>query len=371
MCDARVLDRAQIKALIAQGQLIVISDGLVLRLDQWIDRHPGGRLPILHMVGKDATDQILVLSFPSSNGSFIKGKCRQLADIMLTHIHCSYHSPEVLKQMRGYRIGVINEPWIDFEPPISGGTFDLGVEKEDSQAAPTSNAVQLQLPVVAAGGHLQDGNRAMNCSKGCPNGTQQCLSAESMQFVQSIDCDEAFLTNKKQWFADMSSVSDTLKHCSSKYDAAQFIDHATKLAVDVDLSEYPSLDAETQRNISVNFRKLHEKVRQSGLNECDLSNYGMEIVRYVILFSLFILALRYEWYITSAVFLGLFWHQIMFVAHDAGHLAITHNFNIDMMIGIFIADFCCGLSIGWWKSSHNVHHLVPNHPVCVVCSIIA
>ena len=57
-------------------------------------------------------------------------------------------------------------------------------------------------------------------------------------------------------------------------------------------------------------------------------------------------------------------HQIMFAAHDAGHRGITHNFFADSLIGLFIADFCCGLSIGWWKSSHDVHHLVTNHPVC-------
>ncbi|KIM93945.1 hypothetical protein OIDMADRAFT_136877 [Oidiodendron maius Zn] len=283
MCDARVLNRAHIKGLIAQGQLIVISGKQVLCLDKWIERHPGGRLPILHMVGKDATDQILV-----------------------------YHSPEVLKQMRAYRIGVIDSPWINFEPPISGGTFNLGDQQEKDQVDSKNIAIECQV--------------------------------------------------SSRWFEDLSSVSDTLKLSSSKYSAAKFIDHATQLAVDVDLNEYPSLDAETQRNISINFRKLYQKVRQSGLDKCHISNYGMEVVRYITLFSLFILALRYEWYIVSAVFLGLFWHQIMFVAHDAGHLAITHNFNIDMMIGIFVADFCCGLSIGWWKSSHNVHHLVPNHP---------
>ena len=53
----------------------------------------------------------------------------------------------------------------------------------------------------------------------------------------------------------------------------------------------------------------------------------------------------------------------MFTAHDAGHRGITHNFVVDTLIGMFVADFCCGLSIGWWKSSHNVHHLVTNHPV--------
>jgi delta8-fatty-acid desaturase len=54
--------------------------------------------------------------------------------------------------------------------------------------------------------------------------------------------------------------------------------------------------------------------------------------------------------------------QIMFTAHDAGHRGISGNFTIDTLIGCFIADFCCGLSIGWWKSSHNVHHLVTNMP---------
>jgi fatty acid desaturase len=35
----------------------------------------------------------------------------------------------------------------------------------------------------------------------------------------------------------------------------------------------------------------------------------------------------------------------------------------DTLIGAIIADLLCGLSIGWWKSSHNVHHLITNHPV--------
>lgn len=52
----------------------------------------------------------------------------------------------------------------------------------------------------------------------------------------------------------------------------------------------------------------------------------------------------------------------MFTAHDAGHRGITGNFITDTLIGAFIADFCCGLSIGWWKSSHNVHHLITNMP---------
>jgi hypothetical protein len=73
---SRVLSRGHIKELISLGHLIVISDKQVLRLDKWIERHPGGRLPILHMIGKDATDQVLVLSLhPLMETSFERMEC--------------------------------------------------------------------------------------------------------------------------------------------------------------------------------------------------------------------------------------------------------------------------------------------------------
>ena len=134
-------------------------------------------------------------------------------------------------------------------------------------------------------------------------------------------------------------------------------------AIDADLCKYPSLDDATQDKIVLKFQALHQRVKDEGFYECHYFEYGKEIMRYAALFALFALCLSRSWYFVSACFLGLFWHQIMFTAHDAGHRGITHDFTTDTLIGIFIADLCCGLSIGWWKSSHNVHHLVPNLPV--------
>ena len=54
------LTRRRIEGLIAAGRTIVISEGRVLQLDGWLDKHPGGRLAVLHMVGRDATDEINV-----------------------------------------------------------------------------------------------------------------------------------------------------------------------------------------------------------------------------------------------------------------------------------------------------------------------
>ncbi|KAK0619485.1 hypothetical protein B0T14DRAFT_430362 [Immersiella caudata] len=44
--------------LIADGHIIVVFEDYVLKLNSWITKHPGGRLAILHMVGRDATDEI-------------------------------------------------------------------------------------------------------------------------------------------------------------------------------------------------------------------------------------------------------------------------------------------------------------------------
>jgi delta8-fatty-acid desaturase len=60
MASSRIFSPREIEGRIADGQLLVIHEGFVLRLDGWLDKHPGGRLAILHMVGRDATDEINV-----------------------------------------------------------------------------------------------------------------------------------------------------------------------------------------------------------------------------------------------------------------------------------------------------------------------
>ncbi len=60
MSRNRIFSRREIEARIADGNIVVISEGRVLQLDGWLDKHPGGRLAVLHMVGRDATDEINV-----------------------------------------------------------------------------------------------------------------------------------------------------------------------------------------------------------------------------------------------------------------------------------------------------------------------
>lgn len=53
-----VLTRQDVGQLIAKGHKVIIVDQYVHKVDAWIKYHPGGDLTILHMVGRDATDEV-------------------------------------------------------------------------------------------------------------------------------------------------------------------------------------------------------------------------------------------------------------------------------------------------------------------------
>ena len=53
-----LLSRRRIEGLIAEGRHIIIVDQRVLKVDAWLRFHPGGDKAIMHMVGRDATDEV-------------------------------------------------------------------------------------------------------------------------------------------------------------------------------------------------------------------------------------------------------------------------------------------------------------------------
>lgn len=53
-----VLTRNQVEGMIADGKTVIILDNKVLMVDAWLKYHPGGDKTILHMVGRDATDEV-------------------------------------------------------------------------------------------------------------------------------------------------------------------------------------------------------------------------------------------------------------------------------------------------------------------------
>lgn len=53
-----LLSRRQVEGFIAEGKSIIIFQQLVLKVDGFKKFHPGGEKAIMHMVGRDATDEV-------------------------------------------------------------------------------------------------------------------------------------------------------------------------------------------------------------------------------------------------------------------------------------------------------------------------
>lgn len=231
--------------------------------------------------------------------------------------------------MHRYQIGRIEGPWTNFVPPIQGGTFcSYKPEEEDA---------------------VDSEAESDSLSESSPT--------PSLIFEPA---DEISGLRRRHSFTSASSTSSSPPP-EIKGELTD-MDRRTQDEIDVDLAKYPCLSAASQRNIVEKYRALNVKIRAEGLYNCNYFAYLIEASRYTLLFSLSMFALHHGWYCTSGLFMGCFWHQLVFTAHDAGHMGITHDFVIDTTIGIIIADFIGGLSLGWWKRSHNVHHIVTNAP---------
>lgn len=165
-----------------------------------------------------------------------------------------------------------------------------------------------------------------------------------------------------KWFSEASARRSTVntKHSPSSQILLLPNDDAFSAPAEPDLAslEPPPTDLSLKQQTlhSQAYKQLHKRVVSAGLYKTPyLTGYGPEVLRYITLGSLSAFAYHHNWLMTSAVFLGLTWHQLVFTAHDLGHMGVTHNWTIDRLLSIFIADFIGGLSIGWWVEVRHLH----------------
>lgn len=130
-----------------------------------------------------------------------------------------------------------------------------------------------------------------------------------------------------------------------------------------DLDQIPDLDYATQEKLRNEYHQLHRELELAQLFDCDYWNYYREIFKICTLFLWSFNFFHINWLAVSALLMGMAWHQMTFIAHDAGHVLISHNYQVDNTFGMVVALYFGGLSLGWWKRNHNVHHLITNDPV--------
>jgi fatty acid desaturase/cytochrome b involved in lipid metabolism len=123
-----------------------------------------------------------------------------------------------------------------------------------------------------------------------------------------------------------------------------------------------ALEAEQTR---LAFLDLTRKMELAGMFKTDPTFYYRKVA---VLSAMFLSAVfgvlfsgdRLWVHILAGVMLGCFWQQSAFVAHDLGHNSVSQSLTMDSYLGCFLGNFLSGISLGWWKRSHNVHHIATN-----------
>lgn len=321
----KILSRGEIIELISQGKAIVIYKNYVLNLTSWLPKHPGGEKAVHHMIGRDATDEMN-----------------------------AYHSAESIESFTNWKVGQIDYFWENLLPPIQGAVYTGAdkamashtlLENKLDQGSASNSDVDL-VSSASSTSSIDEENKPKvveNKGLGFPKGK---VEANKTRIITKENMDEVFPVK------DYPIIDP--KELVQNYDNA---------LTQQDVLGVPSLDYKTQQHLRDKYNELHAKVINLGLYECHYWSYVRELIKIgsLVLYSFSFLKLKY--YFLSAIFIGLAWHQGTFIAHDAGHVLITHDYQYDNLFGMLIADFFGGLSLGWWKRNHNVHHLITNDPV--------
>ncbi|CAL3963903.1 hypothetical protein PZA11_001394 [Diplocarpon coronariae] len=308
----RVLSPRHIHQLIDDGFTIVLLGRKVLKIPAtWLEQHPGGNNIILHMIGRDATDEVN-----------------------------AFHKEETKRQMLGYQIGTVLDKWVNVTPPI----------QRVSRSLP-AKLVEDEIPSI----QVHDEASSVLSRSSSASSVRDIGSSSS-----SCILDDAYPMRRRR-AASPASFATSISE-DSDLDEDEKAPAEPEPEPDLRQDDGAPGDEEQLADITDSFRGLVAKLESRGLYHCNYWAYAGDVSRVALNFSIMLCLLRAGWYLTSAIFMGCFWHQLVFTAHDAGHKGITHNYHIDTLIGMTIGNYMGGLSMGWWKRAHNIHHVVTNDP---------
>ncbi|KFY90676.1 hypothetical protein V500_05014 [Pseudogymnoascus sp. VKM F-4518 (FW-2643)] len=173
--------------------------------------------------------------------------------------------------MDSFRIGYIDGPWVNFEPPISGGIFRPYEGEANMRKCAKTITTEL-----------------------CPSKTS-ALPETDGTCTKKAPFDEKLKLSSVQGKIDVNQlVTGTLDKFPRSCTQVEFMDLAEQLEIDSDIGRFPSVDPSTQRTIISKYRALHQKVKEDGHYECRYLEYGKECMRYGTIFALSMTALKYE-----------------------------------------------------------------------------
>ncbi|EYU32187.1 hypothetical protein ABFS83_02G169300 [Erythranthe nasuta] len=116
--------------------------------------------------------------------------------------------------------------------------------------------------------------------------------------------------------------------------------------------------------VSKDYRKLATQFAKSGLFE--KKGHGTVISLcccFLMLMACFYGVLctdSFLIHIISGGLLGFTWIQVAYLGHDSGHYQIMKTRGFNKLTQILTGNCLTGISIAWWKWTHNAHHIACN-----------
>lgn len=208
--------------------------------------------------------------------------------------------------MKAYRIGRVRLPWTNLEPPIRAGpdayrNFSHARDDTDADVSIVDDGEVDHLMVETATTVSDSDDQADSSSifSANLNPGEPLSSRNSSVGPEETESD----CKRRDVPVDASSCPINVKNLSREaYTAAM-----EKKEIADGIRDYPSLDPATQQTIRSEYDDLHQRIKDQGLYNCPYSEYGKELIRYSMLFFSFLYLLHIGWYLTSSVFLGMFW----------------------------------------------------------------
>ncbi|KAK4716729.1 hypothetical protein R3W88_015067 [Solanum pinnatisectum] len=116
--------------------------------------------------------------------------------------------------------------------------------------------------------------------------------------------------------------------------------------------------------VSKDYRKLCSEFSKAGMFEKKGHGVIYSFCFVTLLMSLsfcgVLLSKNFFVHMVSAALLGLAWMQISYLGHDSGHYVMMTNRGFNKLAQILTGNCLTGISIAWWKWTHNAHHVACN-----------
>ncbi|GLT46600.1 hypothetical protein SLA2020_203440 [Shorea laevis] len=116
--------------------------------------------------------------------------------------------------------------------------------------------------------------------------------------------------------------------------------------------------------VSRDYRRLLSEFAKSGLFEkkghvafCSL--FSVFVMFLIVVYG--VLKCESVWaHLGSAMVLGVLWMQSAYVGHDSGHYQVMKSPGYNKAAQLLAGNCLTGISIAWWKWTHNQHHIACN-----------